>query len=477
MMNEILDAVTQYLWIYLLLVLVSIIILLTIESRDPRNVLLWALVFIVFPVIGFVVYLIIGRAYYSQYTFGLKGIKDEKFNELMKIEERLMDSGQDSDMAHTMKNLGATGYTNNNSVELITEGEDYFENLFRDLREAKDFIHCEFFLIRYDHIGNEFLNILTEKVKEGVEVKLMVDDLGMKAVHRKEIKEFKRAGGQFVTFHRVSSLILSPRKNNRCHRKIVVIDGVISYCGGMNIGTEFIGESEHGYWRDAMVRMRGGACIPLEFRFEMDWTYATKEDFPTSERYFSRWEESPGSTEVQIVSGGPDVRLTNPIRMQFIEMLRQAKRSAYIQTPYFFPDKSIMDAIRAAAADGVEVIITVPDRPDHFFVHWNTLSGAYDAMDAGARVFLFNNGYVHSKTLVVDGRLCLVGSSNMNGRSMIHDFETNAMIYSEQLAHDMEEVFFRDLQRSTEYTREDFENRTFGQKVRTVVSRLFRDLS
>ncbi|MBP5684871.1 MAG: cardiolipin synthase, partial [Candidatus Methanomethylophilaceae archaeon] len=342
---------------------------------------------------------------------------------------------------------------------------------------AKKFIHLEYYIIRNDELGNELMQILTEKVKEGVEVKLLTDDFGWGKGPQKAIKAFQKAGGEFALFHKVFTLMFSPKKNNRNHRKLAVIDGKVGYCGGFNIGDEYLGKGPLGFWRDTAVRVVGAGIIPIHMRFEMDWEYASKSTLDIASYYKDVEIDQSGDAKMIAVSGGPDVAAFNPIRMEYITLINNAKKSVYIHSPYFIPDNSLRDSLSLAAARGVDVRIIIPDKPDHLFVFWNNISSAYDVMGNGVRVFMYNRGFVHSKTMVVDEEFCSVGSANFDDRSLVLNFETNMVIMSKDIGKQMTDAFNEDLEYCTEYKREQFENLTFIQSIRVAISRLFANLA
>lgn len=458
-----------------------LLVLLVTEKKNPSKIVVWALVFLILPFLGFILYIFIGQTVYSDHTFRIKSLNDEKTKELVEYDRGTADREENPEyrrLAKTMQNFGCIGYTTNNTVRLLTVGDDKFDALYSDLRAAKRYILLEYYIIRNDELGNELMSILTEKVKEGVEVKLLTDYFGWGKGPQKRIKEFKAAGGQFALFHNVFTLAFSPKKNNRNHRKIAIIDGNIGYCGGFNIGDEYLGKGPLGYWRDTAVRVAGPAVPALHLRFEMDWEYAQGEPAQDITKMYDGVDfDLSGDAKTIGVSGGPDVAEFNPIRMQYLAMINNAKRSVYIHSPYFIPDNSIKDALSLAAARGVDVKVIIPDKPDHMFVFWNNISSAYDVMRNGVKVYMYNRGFVHSKTMVVDGEYCSVGSANFDDRSLVLNFETNLLIMSQQLGAEMDEAFGEDLKYCTEYTCEKFEKLTTFQSFRLAVSRLFVNLT
>jgi cardiolipin synthase len=474
-------------WITQLIIQADVIFLLILffsERNSPAKILLWALLLIFLPIVGFILYIIIGQTFYSTNKFKKKGLKDDEIDDVIPSNEDLIEAEPDPDFKRTAKailNSGGLGFSNNNDVKLYTLGEDKFKDLYDDLRNAKKYIHLEYYIIRDDELGNELMAILTQKIKEGVEVKLLTDDFGVGKGPKKSIKTFRAAGGEFAVFHRVLWLIFSPKKNNRNHRKIAVIDGKIAYCGGFNIGDEYLGKGPLGYWRDSAVRISGDAVKPLQVRFQMDWEYATEKEMCPKEKlqdYYGETEYySTGNDRVLTVSGGPDVCDFNPVRLEYLELIRNAKKTVYLHSPYFIPDASLQDALSVAAANGVDVKVIIPDKPDHPFVFWCNISSAYAVMGNGVKVYMYNRGFVHSKTMVVDGEFCSVGSANFDDRSLVLNFETNAVILSKEIGRQMDEAFEEDLKYCTEYTREDYENINGYQVLRVLFSRLFSGLS
>ena len=474
-------------WWLQLIIEADVIFMLIIffsEKNSPSKILLWAMIMIFIPIVGFVAYLFIGQTFYADSKFKRKGLRDEEIDDVLSPYNGLVEEEQDPDYRRISKailNTGGLGFSNNNDVKLYTLGEDKFRDLYDDLRNAKRYIHLEYYIIRNDELGNELMDILTQKVKEGVEVKLLTDDVGIGKGPKRAIQTFKKAGGEFSAFHKVIWLAFSPKKNNRNHRKIGVIDGRIAYCGGFNIGDEYLGKGPLGFWRDSAVRLSGDSVKAIQVRFQMDWEYATRKPLCPPERlqdYYGNNEyDTTGDTRVLTVSGGPDVAIFNPVRMEYLELIRNAKRSVYLHSPYFIPDDSLQDALSLAAANGVDVRVIIPDKPDHPFVFWCNIYSAYAVMGNGVKVYMYNRGFVHSKTMVVDGEYCSVGSANFDDRSLVYNFETNAVILSKEVGKQMDEAFREDLEYCTEYTKEDYENINGYQNLKVAFSRLFSGLS
>ncbi len=478
------EVITQIVTILYGLNLIFLLTMLFSERSNPSKVIPWAIIFIVLPVIGFIAYMLIGQTFYAEHTFKLKGLKDEEIKKTIDLQELIISKDEsknmeDASIGRTMLKCGGEAYTVNNKVELFTTGEENFRALFDDLRNARTYIFMEYFIVKNDTLGNELMDILIEKANEGLEVKLLSDDLGFSGGLNKKMREFKKAGGSLSKFHAILTYIFSPKKNNRNHRKIAIIDGEIGYCGGFNIGDEYLGKGKLGNWRDSAVRIRGGACVGLLMRFIRDWKYASKVDFDQELiKYVSEdTGKDHGTDKTEIISGGPDVANVNPVRMEYLQLIKSAKKSVYIHSPYFMPDDSIKDALALAAASGVDVRVIMPDKPDHMFVFWNNVYSANKVMERGVKVYMYNDGFVHSKTMVIDGKYCSVGSANMDDRSLVLNFETNVMILSEDIGKKMDEAFMKDLEVSTEYSCEEFRKISGFKKLRLAVSKLFINLT
>ena len=446
-----------------------VVLIVILEWHDPRKTLFWAAILLITPILGFVCYLILGQTFYSKHAFRLKDQEEEAVRRKQKALSGDAVPIEDEDVARALETMGSV-LTHGNEVKLYTEGRAKFEDLKRDIESAEDFIHIEYYIIRSDDLGDEILGLLEKKAKEGVEVRLMADALGIKT-GRLAFNKLKNSGAKVTLFHSMATCLLSPKKNNRNHRKLAIIDGKVAYVGGFNIGNEYLGLGRMGYWRDSAVRIVGPAVSSVIYRFNLDWKYGFKENL-FDERYGCRSEPS-GNIAVQIANGGPDMHEDSEIGFEYLMMIEKADRTLYIHTPYFAPNETFSSALRAAAMRGVDVRIIIPDKPDHPFVYWANRKFADDVMKSGVKVYEYNRGFVHSKTVVVDGCLCSVGSANFDDRSMRLNFETNAVIYSEEIGKQMDDAFMEDLGYCTEYSHEKYMSLGIMQKFATKVSWFF----
>lgn len=277
------------------------------------------------------------------------------------------------------------------------------------------------------------------------------------------------------------------RINYRNHRKIVVIDNRVGYVGGFNIGKEYIDlDKRFGHWRDTHLRIEGSAVMGLQLRFILDWNYAARENLFEKEIYFRQpysgdeaiykgKEVRPKGCTMQIISSGPDNRIQQ-IRDNYLRLINKAQKSIYIQTPYFIPDEAVFNALLIAIRSGIEVNIMIPCKPDHPFVYWATYSYIGDMVMAGARCYTYENGFLHSKGMVVDGRVLCYGTANMDIRSFALNFEVNALVYNEKKAQEMVKIFEEDLKVCHQITRDEYAGRRLVIRTREQVCRLLSPL-
>ncbi len=459
---------------------VALCVMLFLERCDPRVFVTWLVVMFLVPPAGFILYLYLGATIYNRRRFTPKNVTDRQLMEATEYQKGMLDEdaslhpefADEFRLAQSMQNAGAWSFSRNNDISLYTEGDPLFRDLMADIRNAKESVLIEYYIIRNDRDGNEFVKLLTQKVRDGVEVRLLTDAFGIGKGPKEGIFRFRNAGGHYATFHSTATLLLSPKKNNRNHRKIAVIDGKVAYCGGFNIGDEYRGEGPLGHWRDATVRVVGAGVIPMLVRFCADWQYCAGSDHlkPIDQYVDGSAVTHGGHDRMQLVSGGPDTMPNNPVQMQYLSMIVNAKRRLYITTPYLAPDDSMMVALANAARSGVDVRILIPDKKDHIFLYWNNLTCANQLMRSGVRVWRYNDGFIHEKMVLIDDVCCSVGSANLDHRSLTLNFETNAMMYSPRVNAQAAEQFLADLERSTEYSCEEYDGRSAMMRLRMAVS-------
>lgn len=453
-----------------------------LERKSVSSTWAWLMILNFLPIIGFILYLIFGQNLSRRKIFKWDHNVHERTKELVG-KQMLEIANQEYPFSEPiLKEYHGLIYMNlnndeapltlNNSLDIYTDGEEKFHRLLEDIRAAKHHIHIEYYIFRSDFLGHEIIDALAKKAEEGVVVRLLVDDEGSRRLSKKLVRLLIQAGGKFQTFFPGRLPLLNLRINYRNHRKLVVIDGVTGYVGGFNVGDEYLGLNERfGYWRDTHLRIVGEAVNSIQSRFLLDWNQASGEQVPFHDYYTLDQSVHYGEVGIQIVSSGPDKKWEQ-IKNAFIKMILSAKKHVYIQTPYLIPDESLLNAIFIASLSHVDVRIMIPSKPDHPFVYWATFSNIGLLLEAGARVYLYQNGFLHAKTVVVDKRLATVGTSNLDFRSFGLNFEVNAFIYHQQTARQLADIFKEDIRLSKELTMEDYEKRPLMIKFKESISRL-----
>lgn len=462
-----------------------VVVVIFLERKDPTATLAWVLVLLVFPGFGFVFYLLLAQNFSRKELFTMKIYARKTFGDYISVQQELFNSGG---LVYNDKNIENFkdlikmnlfyhdfSYTQNNEVKIYTYGHDKFLDLFRDIQNAKSHVHLEYYIIKNDNLGNELLNLLVKKAEEGIEVRLLYDSVGGRHIPRETIERLKKSGVKVAAFFASSFPLLNFKINYRNHRKIVVIDGETAYIGGFNVGDEYIGlDKKIGYWRDTHLRISGDSVIDLQARFFLDWCYAAKEDLMFLPHYFPD-SNNRGSVGIQIISSGPD-KQDEAIKSNYVKMINSAKKSILIQTPYFIPDTSVFESLKIAAMSGVDVKIMIPCKPDHPFVYWATYWYCGGLLQYGARVYTYEYGFLHAKTLVIDGTVSSVGTANFDVRSFKLNFECNAVIYDTKTSSMLFDIFMDDLDYSVEITREDYLERGILTRFKESICRLLSPL-
>lgn len=462
--------------IILILNIIFSLSLIFIERKEPTTTWAWLLIMILLPGLGFVLYLLLGQNLSRERLFKeKKKIDKQKRLEISKewTKEKGKELGNDRFINLRKMNFTNCGarYTTSNDVDLYFDGEDKFRQLIDDLRNAKKFIHIEYYIFRRDELGKKIINILEEKVKEGVEVRFLVDSMGSYTITKRSLKDFINNGGKFEIFFPGILPHINTRINYRNHRKIVVIDGEYGYTGGFNVGDEYVNRDKKiGFWRDTHVRIRGEAVNDLSDRFLLDWCYASGEKIEDFSKYHFNCEKK-GNIGVQIVTSGPD-HTEEYIRNAYMKIINDAKESVYIETPYFVPDAPVLEAIKLSALSGVDVRIIIPGKPDHIFMKWAASAYMGELLDAGVKFYLYLNGFIHAKTIVADEQVSSVGTANMDIRSFQLNFEVNAFIFNKNIAKKIEKQFFKDMDDSKLVTLEEYKKRSRRLKIREAIIKL-----
>lgn len=472
---------STYLSIFFVLNIFLAIAVIFLERKNPASTWAWIMVLVLLPNIGFVLYLLFSQNLSRKKIFKFKEEEEILINEFRDKEISMLQSNEiyfndDSiskyqDMIYMNLISGNAFFTQDNEIEIFTDGNVKFDHLIKSIEEAKDHIHMVYYIIKNDSISKRIIKALIKKAKEGVEVRLLYDEVGSRLISRKLLRELKSAGGQAAAFFPSKIPLINFKMNYRNHRKLAIVDGEYGFIGGFNIGDEYLGlNKKMGYWRDTHLRIRGSAVQEIQIRFMLDWRHASREEIDGLNKYYPSIE-SDGNSGVQIVSSGPDSE-QEEIKYGYIKMINSAKESIYVQTPYFIPDDSILEALKIAALSGVDVRIMVPNKPDHIFVYWATYSYIGELIKAGARAYIYEKGFLHAKTFVIDGEIASVGTANVDIRSFKLNFEVNAFVYDSAVASELKTIFEKDIEDSKEITKKIYSQRPLIIKFKESISRL-----
>ena len=445
-----------------LLVIVFIIIKIILDKRDPVKSLSWIVVLILIPVFGVVLYLVFGQNMRRRRRLTLKeaGMK----NRLSKIANKQMaeinnlyfdifpNVMRNRNTITLLLNNNLAPLTLDNDITILNNAEITFTEIKRSLLKAKRFIHIEYYILERGKLLDEIVDILRIKAEEGIEVRIIFDDVGSWDLKKSYIRKLRSYGIKAESFMPVIFPRFTSRINHRNHRKIIVIDGVTGFTGGINIADRYLnGTKKLGKWRDTHMKLQGGAVLSLETIFIEDWCFCSKEylddvDYLSPINYH-------GSSVVQIASSGPDSDWASIMQAFFIT-ITSANNHIYISTPYFIPNNAILTALKVASMSGVDVKIIIPEKADAKLTYWATRSYITELLDASIKVYRFKDGFNHSKIMMIDSSFSTIGTVNMDIRSFEANFEVTAMIYDKDKTVELEAQFLNDLTNSELITRE-----------------------
>lgn len=371
--------------------------------------------------------------------------------------------------------------TNNNRLELITSGRQKFISLFREIRKAKKNINLEYFNFRNDSIANALFDLLTQKAKEGVEVRAMFDAFGNmsnnRPLRKRHLEKLRSEGINVIVYDPITFPWVN-HVASRDHQKIAVIDGTTGYTGGMNIADYYInGLPKIGTWRDMHLCIKGPAVNYLQEAFRHTWEKETKQQIGTKD-FFPYDDDSlhaparQAGGQVAIVQRVPKVT-PQIMRHAYIEAINSAERKIQIINPYFTPTRSIQKALERAIERGVRVEIMIPGKSDIPFTPDAAFYLANRLRKKGAHIYVYNGGFHHSKVMMIDERFCTVGSTNLNSRSLRYDFEINAFLFDLPITAQLTDIFSEDKQHSTVLTRETYRDRSVWKRFAGWFAHLF----
>ncbi|MEA4978370.1 MAG: cardiolipin synthase [Petrimonas sp.] len=425
------------------LTIISVVIVVISENRNPIKTLSWVMVLVFLPFVGLVWYLIFGQDFTKKQFITKRmysKLKKRPLDEIGTLEEFVYPEEHVS-LIRLLKNLDHTPLLGGNDVRFYTNAVDKFEDLLRDIEQARQHIHVEYYVFGDDKIGIKVRDALIKKSLEGVEVRIIYDGFGSRKTKKAFFEELRKAGIEAEPFLKAALPKITSRLNYRNHRKIIVIDGQIGYVGGMNIADRYIEGFKWGIWRDTHARIEGKGVQGLQSIFLIDWFVVSQTQI-TSRKYFP---ELPGFGNIcmQTVNSGP-FREEREISHGILQAIYDAQKSIFIQTPYFIPPESMIEALQAAAIRGLDVRLMISKKSDVPLVQLASRSFVKEMLESGVKVYMYEKGFLHSKLMVFDDSLTLIGSVNFDSRSFEHNFEVEAFIYDHEVAEKAIDIFVED---------------------------------
>lgn len=444
-------------WIFLLIyimVIVSIIVTILMDNRQPAKTMAWVMVLLFVPVAGIILYI-----FFGQNTRKMRFISQRSLDQLSKrqmlefVEQRelrMPDKFQSLVRLFTNQSLALP--FKDNEAEFYTDGYQFFPALLQSISRARHHIHLETYIFDDDPLGRLIADALIQKAKEGVEIRVIYDDVGCWRVPSAFFERMKKAGIDVCAFMPVKFPAFTSKVNYRNHRKVCVIDGIEGFTGGINIALRYVKGMRNGTlpWRDTHMRLRGSIVYALQRAFLVDW-YFVDRTLVTNRKYYPPmpWKIS-NDCLAQMVTSSP-IAPWPDIMQGYVRILLEAKSYVYIESPYFLPTEPVLFAMRTAALAGVDVRLMVPRHSDSHLLEWASLSYVVETLAAGVKIKLYGSGFNHSKLLVADDEVSTCGSTNIDFRSFENNFESNVFFYDRQMALRIKELYMADEAQSVDF--------------------------
>lgn len=465
-------------WVYWFLMIAYSLTILTIiavvisENRNPVKSLAWITVLIALPAFGIILYLLFGRSIKGKRFISRRNRRKLKKHERGSpfIPSKSSLSAESAQEIKLGQSLTGAPFYEGNAIDVFDNATEKFEVMCRDIEKARKFIYFQYYIIESDTIGNQIAELLMRKAREGVDVKIIYDYIGSYKTKRAYFKKMRNAGVDIRPFFKVNIFTLGARLNWRNHRKICLIDGEIGYIGGMNIADRYVSGGKFKIWRDLHLRVTGPILRSLIHSFATDWNFMG-QPIPDG---LSQCHPAPQPENIgmQLITSGPTTQWSN-IGLIFLKAIGNAKKSIFIQTPYFLPTEGLLRALQAAALSNIDVRIMMPRRSDSYLLTCASFSYVKECLRSGIKIYLYEAGMLHSKMIVIDSEFATVGSTNFDFRSFEHNFESNLFVYSEDFNARMKEQFFKDMSSSTRILPYEWAHRPWRQKAAASVTRLF----
>lgn len=460
--------------VYLIVILTTVFVVI-LDNRNPVRTMAWILFLFFLPLLGLVFYFFFGRSTRKERLISKKGYSFLIKRPMMEFlaQEAFRYPESQYSLMHFFRRVNNALPFEGNTLKMYSDGTSFLYDLIRTIAAARSHVHLQFYIFEDDAVGRLLRDVLMDKAREGVKVRLLYDDVGCWKVKNSFFEQMLCAGIEAQSFLRVRFPQFTSKVNYRNHRKIAVIDGCIGFIGGMNIAERYIKGINGGIWRDAHLRIEGKAVYGLQTSFLRDW-YVVDRTLLTSAEYYPKIQPS-GNALVQIVTSDPVGRWRD-IMQGLMMVIMRAQRYVYFQTPYLLPTDPVLVALKTAALGGIDVRIMLPEKGDARLVQWGSMSYFYDLMSAGVKIYQYQKGFIHSKLMVSDDEVGMIGSTNMDFRSFEHNFEANAFMYDTNSALALKKIFLEDQKSSNMLLLREWEKRSWKERTIESVVRLLAPL-
>lgn len=456
-------------------IIISCIAVVLSENRNPIRSLAWTMALLFLPIVGLVFYLFFGRSLKGRHLISRHSKRRlmHKYAVPQVSLDNMSLSPEERQLVKLVFSLSKSPLTKNNQVDIFTDGASKFRSLIEDLESARSSIYLQYYIFSDDEIGRLISDILIRKASEGVEVKVIYDHVGSISASRKFFRRMQEGGVDVHPFFRVTFPQLANRINWRNHRKIVVVDNRIGYIGGMNIADRYVAERGASVWRDTHFRVHGDIVSSLLYSFAVDWHFLKSPDHQLN----LELPENPIENDcgIQLVTDGPINNWDN-LSLCFLKAISSARKSIFIQTPYFLPTDTLLHALEAAALAKVDVRIMIPRKSDSRLLQYASYSYVTQCLKSSIKVYLYEPGMLHAKTMIIDDNFVTAGSTNFDFRSFENNFECNLMIYDPAVNRTMRDLFFEDIKSCNKLTFSQWKRRPLPQRTLESIVRLFAPL-
>lgn len=469
-----------------IIVVVLVCLRIIYDTRSTTKTVAYMLLVVFIPVAGIFIYFSFGINYRKRKIYNKKLIRDHTLERkiqsaiihysLHNLESRNPAIVHNRELARLLLKDSSSPLTANNDVQVLVNGEHKFPEVLKALERARYHIHIEYYIFEDDETGRAIEELLIRKAKTGVEVRFIYDDFGSRSIRKKMVRRLRAAGVKVFPFHKIIFIALANRLNYRNHRKIIVVDGKVGFVGGINVSSRYVNHANAPhqlFWRDTHLRIEGPGVLYLQYLFLADWNFCANEHIEPDNILFPKAHvlSAKGDKMVQIAASGPDSDRPT-ILFSLLQAIYLAEEEILITTPYFIPGESILEALIIAALSGVKVKLLVPGISDSAFVNTAARSYYSELLKAGVEIYRYQKGFIHAKTMVTDAKMAIVGTANMDYRSFDLNFEVNAIVYDEEVAGRLRQIFYEDLQAAERIDPIAWEARPWYNEITEKTARL-----